>query len=162
MDIEPDLVYLNTAAIGLLPIKTRDKLIELTQIHSKSSTAGFHLEYMDTKWEKFQLDAAQLLNGDSQGIVATNYTASGLQIVADGIQHKCKYGNIVINDLEFTTNVYIWHQLAKRNNIELRVVNSKDGRLLMDEFEREIDENTRLVAVSSVQSVNGFRVDLKR
>jgi selenocysteine lyase/cysteine desulfurase len=47
------------------------------------------------------------------------------------------------------------------HGVELRVVKSKDGAAPTDSFKEQVDENTRVLAISQVQFGSGFRSDLK-
>jgi cysteine desulfurase / selenocysteine lyase len=67
--------------------------------------------------------------------------------------------NIVICDVEFPSNAYPWLSLA-RDGIEIRRVPAVKGGLSIEPLEKYVDENTRLIAASSVQFFSGHRTDL--
>src|SRR5918996_1663297 len=48
------------------------------------------------------------------------------------------------------------------NGVEVRMCEEREGRIDRGEFERLIDQNTRVVAISHVQYASGFRSDLER
>ena len=66
---------------------------------------------------------------------------------------------MVLNDLEFPSNVYPWLNLSQIG-VETRMVKSIDGRLSVDAIADMIDARTRAVSISHVEYGNGFRNDL--
>ena len=63
------------------------------------------------------------------------------------------------SDLEFVGTVLPWKYL-ERHGVELTLVPHRDGRIDVADLDAAIDRRTLAVVVSSVQEVNGFRVDL--
>jgi selenocysteine lyase/cysteine desulfurase len=70
--------------------------------------------------------------------------------------------SVILNDLEFMSNVIPWKILEKEEGIRVKIVPHQQGKILTSEIERRIDEQTRLVVISSVQEVNGFRCELEK
>ncbi len=70
--------------------------------------------------------------------------------------------NIVLADVEFTSNVYPWMRAAKHENAELRVVKSRNDGIWPADFEKLVDDHTRVVAISHVQMANGFKCGSER
>jgi selenocysteine lyase/cysteine desulfurase len=68
---------------------------------------------------------------------------------------------VLFYEKEFPANIYPWLNL-KRKGVEARTIPSRNGRVLLEDIERLVDSRTRLIAISSVQFSNGFRIDLKR
>ena len=77
---------------------------------------------------------------------------------ANGIDWRPR-DNVVLNDLEFPSNVYPWLNLS-RLGVETRMVESVDGRLPVESIEKRIDSKTRAVSISHVEYGNGFRNDI--
>ncbi|MCS7158892.1 MAG: aminotransferase class V-fold PLP-dependent enzyme, partial [Gemmatales bacterium] len=67
--------------------------------------------------------------------------------------------NVVVPADEYPSNVYPWQNLACRG-VEVRLVPSRSGRVLVDDLRAAMDGRTRLVAVSFVEFATGFRVPL--
>ncbi|MFW9835724.1 MAG: aminotransferase class V-fold PLP-dependent enzyme, partial [Candidatus Thorarchaeota archaeon] len=70
--------------------------------------------------------------------------------------------NVVICDLEFPANYVPWQNASKLYGFELRVVKSEEGAVSLDSFSEQVDENTKILAVSQIQFGTGFRVDLNQ
>lgn len=104
--------------------------------------------------------AAQLINADAEEITFVKNTSEGINYVANGISWVTG-DNVVSTDMEFAANVYPWLNLQSRG-VTLRRVPSEEGRVPFDRLAAAIDKRTRIVAVSSVQWLNGFRIDLTR
>src|SRR5262249_18510441 len=64
-------------------------------------------------------------------------------------------------DIEYPSNVYCWMNLARRG-VEIKWVESRQGRVMVEDIEAAIDSRTRVVSQSGVQFSNGFRLDLER
>ena len=69
-------------------------------------------------------------------------------------------GNIVIDELHFTTSLYMYKELEKKG-IELRIVKHKNWAIDPEDMAKAIDKNTRLVSMALVSNVNGFMHDAK-
>jgi selenocysteine lyase/cysteine desulfurase len=103
---------------------------------------------------------ARLINAETDEIAFVKSTAHGLSIVAEGLDWKTG-DNLLIYEKEFPSNIFPWLNL-RRKGVEVKVIPSRDGRIVIEDIERLIDSKTRLLSLSSVQFSNGFRVDLKR
>jgi selenocysteine lyase/cysteine desulfurase len=69
-------------------------------------------------------------------------------------------GNIVIDELHFTSSLYMYKELEKKG-IELRIVKHKNWAIDPEDMAKAIDKNTRLVSMALVSNVNGFMHDAK-
>ncbi|MFW9967963.1 MAG: aminotransferase class V-fold PLP-dependent enzyme, partial [Candidatus Thorarchaeota archaeon] len=87
-------------------------------------------------------------------------TTSGLNAFAHSIEYP-EGSNVVLCDLEFPANYVPWQNLCRIHGVELRVVKSVDGAVPTDAFQEEVDENTRVLAISQVQFGSGFRSELR-
>ncbi len=105
---------------------------------------------------------AELLGGVPEDSIAfTKNTNEGMSIVLMGFNYK-KGDNIVTVDMEHPSVLYPCLNAAHHHGIECRIAETADGATIpIDCILREIDENTRIVAVSHVQSASGYKIDLK-
>jgi cysteine desulfurase/selenocysteine lyase len=110
--------------------------------------------------ERVRHSIAKLINADVDEITFVKNTSEGINFVANGVQW-ISGDNIVSTTMEFPANVYPWMALEPRG-VALKRVAEEDGRIPFDRIAKAIDRRTRLVAVSSVQWSNGFRIDLSR
>jgi cysteine desulfurase / selenocysteine lyase len=84
--------------------------------------------------------------------------SSALMALASSIKHK-PGANIVISDLNFPTNIYLWHLQKKHGRVkDVRLLHrDENGIVPMDEWEKAIDDNTSIVSVDYVSWANGCR-----
>ncbi len=121
---------------------------------------GFHPEAWERDYpEEARSVVARLLGASAQEVALTRSTSEGLMAVGSSIPWE-RGDRIVISDQEYPANAVPWFYLARRYGLEVRVVQSVDGRLPLDAFARLVDRKTRLISVSHVQFGSGFRVDL--
>ena len=69
-------------------------------------------------------------------------------------------GNIVIDELHFTSSLYMYKELEKKG-VELRIVKHKNWAIDPEDMAKAIDRNTKLVSMAMVSNVNGFMHDVK-
>ena len=128
----------------------------------KKGTLAFDFFNLEPFINEFNDEATKLINGKQGGVTFTFNTSTGLHIIADGLHSEYSgQKNIVISSTEFASNSYVWQKLCKRYLMELREVPFRNGNYMEQDWERLIDDNTVLVAVSHVQFSTGFRSNLK-
>ncbi len=102
---------------------------------------------------------AQLFGCAATDLALVKNTSLGIVQVAFGYPYRPGQ-NVVIVAGEYPANRLPW-RAAVPDGVELRVVEPlPDGRLPVDHFAAAMDADTCLLAVSWVQYLNGFRVDL--
>jgi selenocysteine lyase/cysteine desulfurase len=100
----------------------------------------------------------QLLNADPLDIAFVKNTSEGIGIVAEGFPWR-PGDNVVTAAEEYPANIYPWLNLAPRG-VEVRRIDSRGGRIEMDDLRAALDGQTRLVTLSHVEFASGFRNDL--
>ncbi len=126
------------------------------------STEGgsFHYPEWAERIVEIRRACAQLINAGPEEIAFVKSTSHGLSIVAQGLDWR-PGDNVLIYEKEFPSNIYPWLNL-KSKGVEVRTIPSRDGRILFEDISRLINSRTRLLAISSVQFSNGFRIDLEK
>jgi len=102
----------------------------------------------------------QLIGATANEIAYTASTSDGENIVVMGMDLAKRGGNIVIDELHFTTSLYMYKELEKKG-VELRIVKHRNWAIDVKDMDRAIDKNTRLVSLALVSNVNGFMHDAK-
>ncbi len=102
----------------------------------------------------------QMIGASANEIAFTASTSDGENIVVMGLDLAKKKGNIVIDELHFTTSLYMYKELEKQG-VELRIVKHRNWAIDPADMDRAIDRNTRLVSLALVSNVNGFMHDCK-
>jgi len=152
-------VYLNHASIAPLP---RRGLERLSALANRTSVTGdlTWVERNDASEEVRRLAARLLGAKEPHEVAFVENTSTGLSLVASGLDWQ-PGDNVVGVACEFPSNVYPWMNLT-RFGVEFRTVPERDGRIDIDELLAQIDDRTRVVALSWVEYTNGFRFDLAR
>jgi cysteine desulfurase / selenocysteine lyase len=153
--ITEHLTYL--ASCGSSPLPRR--VAEASKVYYDRRMMGEHLD-LDSIFKKGKAEAAKLINAREEEIAFVKGTTEGVNTVASMLDYRVG-DNIVLADVEFTSNVYPWMRAAKHENAELRVVKSRNDGIWPADFEKLVDNHTRVVAISHVQMANGFKCDLK-
>ncbi len=151
--------YLNHAAIAPLPVAAVERLCGLA--HTVAETGDRRWPERNEEVGRVRRLAARLLGASAEHEVAfVQNTAEGLSAVAAGLDWRSG-DNVVSARCEFPSNVYPWLGLSELG-VELRRIPERNGRLDLDELLAQVDERTRVVALSWVQYASGFRSDLAR
>ncbi|MFQ6015171.1 MAG: aminotransferase class V-fold PLP-dependent enzyme [Anaerolineae bacterium] len=149
-------IYFNHAAVS--PLSTR-VLAEMNKHLVDCHQNGLlNFESWVQRQEEVRELAARLIGAEVEEMAFVRNTSHGLIIVANGIDWH-EGDNIVTAEGEFTANVYPWVYLS-RLGVETRFAPCRDGRILVDDIFAQIDERTRLLALSFVEFGTGFRNDL--
>jgi len=102
-----------------------------------------------------------LINAKVTEIAFTGNTTDGENIVVMGLDlPKAKGSNIVIDELHFTSSLYMYKELEKKGG-ELRIVKQRNMKIDPEDMAKVIDRNTKLVSMAMVSNVNGFLHDVK-
>lgn len=145
-------IFLNHAAQSPLPKPVADAMRKYIEDFSNFGASA--LELTDLGKPLF----AKLIGAKPEEIALVENTSVGLNIAANVLRYP-PGSKVVTTDLEYPSVVYPW--LRKSLGVKVDYVRSVDGKLLLENFERAVDDNTVAVAVSHVEYVNGFRNNLR-
>ncbi len=119
----------------------------------------------DTCWpewnrrvEEARTLAARLLGADASEIALVHSTTEGIGLVAEGYPWQSG-DNVVTLANEFPSNLYPWMNLASRG-VETRRVEAEGGRVDLAQLEAACDSCTRIITVSWVGYLSGWRIAL--
>jgi cysteine desulfurase/selenocysteine lyase len=152
-----DWVYLDNAFVGLMPRQVREGYDLWADewynfdVGNRTILSGW-LE----KAERVRGLIAAFIGASSREIAYTMCTGSGLNIVINGTRWR-RGDNVVFPEWEHNPlETYV----TRENGVESRVWKSVDGRFDVSDLEKLVDDRTRIVQVSQVSYVNGFRAEL--
>ncbi|MBI2368739.1 MAG: aminotransferase class V-fold PLP-dependent enzyme [Deltaproteobacteria bacterium] len=152
-----ELIYFNHAGVAPLSRRVAEALVAFQADYVRFG--ALHSARWDEQVEACRGRFARLIGAQPEEVAFVKNTSEGLSHVALGLPWKAG-DNVIISDLEFPANVYPWLGLEGQG-VEVRWLRAREGRLLVDDLARLMDGHTRLVALSSVEFSNGFRVDLE-
>jgi cysteine desulfurase/selenocysteine lyase len=151
-------IYFNHAATGPLSTFVTNKLNEYLKERSLEKIDNFPKvkDYVKSTKE----DLGKYLNCSPDRIAYTDNTTNGINILASGINWS-KGDRILLNDIEFPANVYPFLNLQK-DGVIIDFVKSHDGIVSADDIISNIRPDTKLVSISFVQFLTGYRADLEK
>lgn len=152
------MIYMNHAATGPMSNLVKEKLNSF--IFDKcEKRIDDYLGYLKEA-EKVKQGIAAMINSSPDRIAFTDSTTNGLNYLAQGLCLK-KGDRILLNDIEFPANVYPFMNLQKEG-IEIDFVKSANGIVTAEDVINSIKPETKIVAISMVQFLSGYRVDLEK
>jgi len=154
--ITQEYIYLNHAAVG--PLSARAVQAMQKFLEEASREGGLKWPTWMREAERTRARAAQLINARPHEIAFMRNTSDGLSAIANGLDWR-PGDNVVSCNCEFPANIYPWMRL-EQYGVQLRLAPERNGRIEMDEVLSLVNERTRVVTVSFVQFINGFRMDL--
>ena len=151
--------YLNAAAIH--PLGTfAARAIEQSLAYRLRGAGDGRSDFGADKQQDLKRRYGQLIGATANEIAFVSSTSDGENIVVLGLDLPKRGGNVVIDELHFTTSLYMYKELEKKG-LELRIVKHRDWAIDIKDMDRAIDRNTRLVSLALVSNVNGYRHDCK-
>ncbi len=156
--IEKGITYLNHAATGPFSVRLLEQMNDYFRTRSEDKIDDYPGFVKITEETKNML--ASYINTESSRIAFMDNTTNGLNLLAQGLQWE-NGDEIIINDLEFPANVYPFMNLEKKG-VKVIIVKSHDGIVSAEDIIEAITDKTRLVSVSMVQFLSGYRIDLKK
>lgn len=153
-------VFLDAACISLAPrpaVEAIEKFLEFSMICPHQSATAQHIA-MDEMRTAARPVVAQLINAHQDEIALVESTSHALNLAAQSIPLE-PGDRVLISDLEFMEVAIPWVQ-RKKDGIEISVVPNHQGEVRVQDFADRVTSRTRVIAVSSVQWSNGYRLDL--
>jgi selenocysteine lyase/cysteine desulfurase len=145
-------VFLNHAAMSPPPKPVADAIRRC--VDDLSNFGETSIEWTDYGKPIF----AKLIGARPEEIAIVENTSTGLNVAAN-VLHYSHDSKIVTTDLEYPSVVYPW--LRKSLGAKVHYVKNVNGKILLEDIEKAVDDETVAVAISHVEYANGFRNDLK-
>ena len=155
------LGYLDNAASSQMPQFVIDRLVRYqTTQHANIHRAVHYLSEIAThEYEMARQKLQHFINaGEAREVIFTSGTTDAINLVMHGYGRKFiqKGNEIILTHLEHHANIVPWQMLAEEKGAIIRVVPINDaGELLVEEYEKLFNENTRFVALSHVSNALG-------
>jgi cysteine desulfurase/selenocysteine lyase len=155
------LVYLDNAATSQKPQVVIDALLRFYLHDCANIHRGVYVlsERSTQAYEDTRVKLHRFLNAaEPREIVFVRGATEGINLVAQtyGRQHLRAGDEILITALEHHSNIVPWQILCEEKGCRLRVGPINDrGELMLDEFEKLLNDRTRLVSVAHVSNALG-------
>lgn len=155
------LVYLDSAATSQKPLPVIEALDKYYREYNSNVHRGVHT--LGTKatdaYEGAREKVRKFINAKStQEIIFTRGTTTALNAVATSYARANLHegDEIVITYMEHHSNIIPWQQAAKYTGATLKYIPlQEDGTISLEDVEKTITPNTKIVAVTQVSNVLG-------
>ena len=158
---DKQLVYFDNAASSQMPKMVMDRMLRYqTMEHANINRAVHYLsETATAEYEKSRHKLKNFINAnEDREIIFTSGTTDAINLVAHSYGRKfiSSGDEIILTVLEHHSNIVPWQMLAKENGAKIRVVPINDtGELLIDEYKKLFNKNTKFVGVTHVSNAIG-------
>jgi cysteine desulfurase/selenocysteine lyase len=162
------LVYLDNAATAQKPQAVLDAIKHYYEAQNANVHRGVHhlSELATSAYEGARKKVKEFINADStKEIIFTRGTTEGINLVASsyGRANLEEGDEILISTMEHHSNIVPWQILCQQTGAKLRIIPiNDDGELILEEYEKLLNERTRLVAVVHVSNSLGTINPIKR
>ncbi len=157
--LDENLIYLNHAAVSPWPWRTTQAVKSFAEENCQFGSQNYLAWLEKERHLKNQLQ--QLLNAPSeQDIALVKNTSEALSFVAYGLTWNAG-DNIVSSNEEFPSNRIPWESLQNKG-VEFRQADLASSHTPEQALFDLVDDNTRLLTISSIQFASGRRVNLEK
>lgn len=165
--LETGIIYLDNAASSLTPEPVLQKTLEFYRQYRANVERGIHRlsERASEEYGRARAKVADFINAKSESEVVMVWNSTeGINIIANGLNWK-RGDRIVTSLIEHHSNFIVWLRAKNRHNLNLDIVKPSEpithGLLDPADFEKVIDDRTRLVAITHVSNVLGAITPVK-
>lgn len=122
----------------------------------RTSTAPWD-EWMGT-YEALRGTFARFINADPAEVAIVTSASAGINPIASALRFDRRNG-VVLGEYEFPTMAHIWLAQQARG-ARVQFLDGIDNGVPVESYARAIDDRTRIVPLTHVSFINGFRADV--
>jgi len=157
--LDNTIIYLNHAAMSPWPKRTAEAVQQFAL--ENITQGGKNYAQWEIKETLLREQLRQLLNAPaSTDIALLKNTSEALSVVAYGLTWQ-EGDNVVITNQEFPSNRIVWESLQSQG-VTVRQADISQTSEPEEALFAQVNENTRLIAISAVQYASGLRMDLEK
>ena len=155
------LVYLDNAATSQKPTQVIDVLDTYYRETNSNIHRGVHSlsEKATAEYESARNKVKEFINAEStQEIVFVHGTTEAINLVAQSFGRSSLTADdeVIISELEHHSNIVPWQILCEQTGAKLNYIPINDaGELILEEYEKLLNEKTRIVAVGHISNALG-------
>jgi cysteine desulfurase/selenocysteine lyase len=155
------LIFLDNAASSQMPRPVIERWVQYRSAqHANIHRAVHYLsETATAEYEAARRKLRAFINArEERECIFTSGTTDGINLVAHGYGRRFfKAGDeIILTTLEHHSNIVPWQMVAEEKGAKIRVVPVNDrGELLLDDYRRLFNANTKFVAMTHVSNALG-------
>jgi len=162
--LEKGVIYLDSAASSLTPEQVVLKEMEFYREYRANVERGVHRfsQRASEEYEKAHEEIARFIGAPGvENVALLSNTTEGINLVANSLDWS-KEDKIVNTVIEHHSNFITWLRVRQRHGTKLEVVRcTPEGIFDLADFEKAINDSTKLVAVTHVSNVLGCIVPVK-
>lgn len=149
------ITYLNSALRGAPSLSVTDAMTRSIEDWSRH---GLRWDDSMNDIIAIKCDYAKLIQARDSEIAIVPSVSAGLVAIASSMNlSEGKRRNGVVSSLNFVTNKVIWRRMQERRLLKtVSLLEPKNGEILLESYEKSIDDNTAVVAIDYVSGFNGF------
>ncbi|MFW6348538.1 MAG: aminotransferase class V-fold PLP-dependent enzyme [Cyclonatronaceae bacterium] len=150
-------IYMNHAALGPIPTVVMQAVRRALENRQTGAIDSFEQELPVLSETREQLSRLIGAEGGHQ-IAYMHNTTTALNMIAGGLDFS-EGDEVLLFEEEFPSNVYPW-LTQRRRGLRPRFIPSQHGGFSLDDIAARITPKTRVLALSAVQFLSGFRAPL--
>jgi cysteine desulfurase/selenocysteine lyase len=157
-----DLIYLDSASTSLTPEPVLQSVLDYYRGYKANVGRGVYrlAQLADQRYRDAHHKVAGFVGGEKGTLIFTRNATESINLVARGLRWK-KGDKVVTTLLEHHSNLLPWMRLEKEG-VQLKVLVPNDqGMLDLSDFEKAIDDETKLIAVSQLSNAVGTLIPVK-
>jgi selenocysteine lyase/cysteine desulfurase len=154
--LKTGLIYFNHSSVGALPVPVVERINKHLAERSEGEIANFETMMLYNTRGKEKI--AKLINARPERVSWCENVSHAISILAQGLEWKAG-DRIILNDIEFPSNVYPFMAL-KEYGVEIDFAKSHNGIVDLEDIEKLITPRTKLISISMVQFLSGYRADV--
>lgn len=155
------LVYLDNSASSQVPQAVIDRTSKyLAEEHSNIHRGVHYLsQHATTAYEAAREKVKRFINaGDAKECIFVRGTTEGINLVAYSYGRKFigEGDEIILSAMEHHSNIVPWEIVAEERGAKIRVIPMNErGELIIEEYDKLLNERTKIVAVAHVSNSLG-------
>lgn len=145
--------YLNAASIGLVPNPVIERSTEIENELARGGTLTLDEEKETLIYDGLREEGGKLFGCRAEDIAIFNSTTEALNSFAWSLE--LKDGKVISTGVEFPSVTYPWLRIARKENVNVKLITAENWRIPIDTILNEIDEDTRVVVLSHAEYLTG-------
>lgn len=154
-----DMVFIDNSTVCLPPMRVQKAWKEYVEGYVKTYDLEYPT-YFTNKLKMAKEELAKLFFATPEEIAFTHSASDSMTILANSFPFE-KGDNVIISSEEHASNAVPWFGL-ERLGVNVRVVESKDHFVELDDLLAAADEHTKIIATASLYFCSGYALDLKK
>ncbi|RAZ84737.1 aminotransferase class V-fold PLP-dependent enzyme [Mesorhizobium hawassense] len=151
-------IYMDVANQGLISRTTRASVDQ----HLDNRMNGLNdeekmMELVEMTRSRF----AQFIGAQKDEIAVTKNASEGINIIGNAVAWMPGDNVVLCRHVEHANNILPWLHLRDKHRIELRMVEADNGAIPCDAVTKAINSRTRIVTLSTVTMVPGFKTEME-